>query len=123
MTAVPRASLRAEIVGGLGIRPQRISLRPATTDLLLPCQPEVLRKPPMLDRTQEAADAFAATRAGRPAGFHSARQYGRTTLLRNTVAAAAERRLAAAISELFGSTAAAAEQAAGKRRNGHPQPS
>ena len=43
MTAVLRANLRAEIVGGLGIRPQRISLRPATTDLLLPRQPEVLR--------------------------------------------------------------------------------
>ena len=43
MTAVLRANLRAEIVGGLGIRPQRISLRPAPTDLLRPRQPEVLR--------------------------------------------------------------------------------
>jgi hypothetical protein len=32
MTAVLRANLRAEIVGGLGIRPQRISLRPATAE-------------------------------------------------------------------------------------------
>ena len=99
MTAVPRANLRAEIVRGPGIRPQRISLRPATTDLLLPRQPEALRKPPMLDRTQEAADAFAAIGAGRSAGFHSAREYGRTTLLRTTVAAAAERGLAAATSD------------------------
>jgi hypothetical protein len=53
----------------------------------------------MLDRTQEAADAFAAIRAGRPVGFHSVREYGRTTLLRDTVAAAAERDLAATISD------------------------
>jgi hypothetical protein len=43
MTAALRANLRAEIVGGLGIRPQRISLRPAPTDLLRPRQPEVPR--------------------------------------------------------------------------------
>ena len=67
MTAVPRGNLRAEIAGGLGIRPQPISLRPATTGLLLPRQPEVLRKPPMLGRTQEAADAFAPSGpVGRP---------------------------------------------------------
>jgi len=45
MTALLCGNLRAEIVGGLGIRPQRISPRPATTDMLLPRQPEVLRKP------------------------------------------------------------------------------
>lgn len=56
----------AEIVGSAGIRLQRISLRQATTDLLLPRQPEAPRKPPMLGRTHEAADAFAAIRvAGR----------------------------------------------------------
>jgi hypothetical protein len=40
-----RGNPRAAIAGGLSIRPQRISLRPATTDLLLPRQPQVPRKP------------------------------------------------------------------------------
>jgi len=66
MTAVLGGNVRAEIVSSAGIRLQRISLRQATTDLLLPRQPEAPRKPPML----EAAAAFAAIRAGRPVGFN-----------------------------------------------------
>jgi hypothetical protein len=48
MTAVLGGNVRAEIVSSAGIRLQRISLRQATTDLLLPRQPEAPRKPPML---------------------------------------------------------------------------
>jgi hypothetical protein len=94
MTAVLCGNLRAEIVGNAGVRLQRIDVRQAATDLLLPRQPEVSWKPPMLGRIHEAADAFAVMRAGRPVGFHSACGYGKTTLLRNIVAGAAERGLA-----------------------------
>ena len=48
----------------------------------------------MLGRERETADAFAAFQAGRPAGFHAACGYGKTTLLMNIVAAASERGLA-----------------------------
>jgi hypothetical protein len=68
MTAVLCGNLRAEIAGSAGIRLQRISLRQATTDLFLPRQPEVPRKPEMLGRTQEAADAVATIGAGRAGG-------------------------------------------------------
>ena len=45
MSAMLYGNLRAEIVDRAGIRLQRISLRHATTDLLLPRQPEAPRKP------------------------------------------------------------------------------
>jgi len=93
MSAVLYDNLRAEIVGSAGIRQQRISLRQATTNLLLPRQPEAPRKPPMLGRTHEVADAFAAIRAGWSVGFHSASGYGKTTLLPSIVTATAERGL------------------------------
>jgi len=45
----------------------------------------------MLGREQEAADAFAAIQAGRPAGFYAACGYGKTRLLQNSAATASER--------------------------------
>ena len=94
MSAVLYGNLRAEIVSNVGTRIHRVTLRQATSDLLRPSQPGAPRKPPMLDREREAADAFAAIQAGRPAGFHAACGYGKTTLLMNIVAAASERGLA-----------------------------
>ena len=94
MSAVLYGNLRAEIVSNVGTRIHRVTLRQATSDLLRPSQPGAPRKPPMLDRKREAADAFAAIQAGRPAGFHAACGYGKTTLLMNIVAAASERDLA-----------------------------
>jgi hypothetical protein len=94
MSAIFYGNLRAEVVSNLGARIQRVSLRRATIDLLRPRQPLALKKPLMLDREQEAADAFAAIRAGRPAGFYAACGYGKTTLLQNIAAIASERGVA-----------------------------
>ncbi len=95
MTALLRANLRAEIVGGLGIRPLRISLRPATADLLLPRQPEVSRN----------IVAAAAERDRAPAAF----------------TCGSSSALAASCSEAPFSTASVSRP--GRGRNGHPQPS
>src|SRR5690242_16762248 len=94
MSAVLYGNLRAEIISNAGVRIQRVNLRQAVADLLSPRQPEAPRKPVMLDRDRETADAFAAIRARRPAGFYAPCGYGKTTLLRNIAAAAAERGLA-----------------------------
>jgi hypothetical protein len=94
MSAILYGNLRAEIVGNVGARIQRVSLRQATVDLFRPRHAGALRKPLMLEREWDAADAFAAIRAGRPAGFYAACGYGKTTLLRNIAATAAERGLA-----------------------------
>jgi hypothetical protein len=94
MTAVLYGNLRAEIVGNAGARIQRVRPRQAAADLAAPRQPDTPRKPLMLGRDREAADAFATIAAGRPAGFYAACGYGKTTLLRYVVAAAAERGLA-----------------------------
>jgi hypothetical protein len=94
MTAILYGNLRAEIVGNAGARIQRVRPRQAAADLLAPRQPDTPRRPLMLDRDREAADAFATIAAGRPAGFYAACGYGKTTLLRYVVAAAAERGLA-----------------------------
>ena len=75
MTAVLRGNLRANIVGGLGIGPQRISLRPATTDPLLPRQPEMLRKPRCWTGPRRQPTRSRPSRPGGQAGFHSAREY------------------------------------------------
>jgi hypothetical protein len=93
MTAVLRANLRAEIVGGLGIRPQRISLRPATTDLLLPRQPEVLRNIVAATAERGLAAISDAVRA------HGG---GRSDYMSRVLAS---------------------ERRPGMGRNGHPQPS
>jgi hypothetical protein len=94
VTAILYGNLRAEIVSNAGARIQRVGLRQAAGDLLAPRRSEALRKPLMVGRDREVADAFAAIRAGRPAGFYSACGFGKTTLLRNIAAAAAERGLA-----------------------------
>lgn len=94
MSAVLYGNLRAEIISNAGVRIQRVNLRQAAADLLSPRQPEAPRKPVMLDRDRETADAFAAIRARRPAGFYTPCGHGKTTLLRNIAAAAAERGLA-----------------------------
>ena len=123
MTAVLRANLRAEIAGGLGIRPQRISLRPATTDLLLPRQPEVLRKPrcwtgprrqPMRSRPSGPGGRSDSIPLANTAGQRCCGTPWRPQ------PNAVWRRLPVM---LFGSMAAAAEQRPGRGRNGHPQPS
>jgi hypothetical protein len=94
VTAILYGNLRAEIVSNAGARIQRVGLRQSAADLLAPRRSEALRKPLMLGRDREAADAFTAIRAGRPAGLYAACGYGKTTLLRNIAAAAAERGLA-----------------------------
>ena len=94
MTAILYGNLRAEIVSDAGVRIRRVRLQQAAADLLSPRRSEALRKPPMLGRDREAADAFTAIKAGRPAGVYAACGYGKTTLLRNIAAAAAERALA-----------------------------
>ena len=48
----------------------------------------------MLNREKEAAAAFAANQAGRPAGFYAACGYGKTTLLQHIAATASERGVA-----------------------------
>lgn len=48
----------------------------------------------MLNREKEAAAAFAANQAGRPAGFYAACGYGKTTLLQHISATASERGVA-----------------------------
>jgi hypothetical protein len=94
MTAILYGNLRAEIVGNAGARIQRVRPRQAATDPLALRQPDAPRKPLMLGRDRETADAFATIGAGRPAGFYAACGYGKTTLLRYILAAAAERGLA-----------------------------
>ena len=94
MTAVLRANLRAEIVGGLGIRPQRISLRPAPTDLLPSRQPEVLRN--IVAAAAERGLAAAISDAVRAHGG------GRSDYMSRVLAS---------------------EWRPGRGRNGHPQPS
>jgi hypothetical protein len=94
MSAILYGNLHGEIVGNVGARIQRVSLRQATIDLFRPRHAGALRKPPMLERERDAADAFAAIRAGRPAGFYAACGYGKTTRLRNIAATSAERGLA-----------------------------
>jgi hypothetical protein len=94
VTAILYGNLRAEIVSDAGARIRRVRLQQAAADLLSPRRSEALRKPPMLGRDREAADAFTAIKAGRPAGVYAACGYGKTTLLRNIAAAAAERALA-----------------------------
>jgi hypothetical protein len=94
MNAVLYGNLRAEIVSNVGARLHRVTLRQATSDLLRPCQGRAPRKPLMLGREREVADAFATIRAGRSAGFYAACGYGKTTLLENVAATASERGLA-----------------------------
>ena len=94
VTGILYGNLRAEIVSDAGARIQRVGLRQSAADLLAPRRSEALRKPLMLGRDREAADAFTAIRAGRPAGLYADCGYGKTTLLRNIAAAAAERGLA-----------------------------
>ena len=94
MTAVLRANLRAETAGGLGIRPQRISVRPAPTDLLRPRQPEVLRN--IVAAEAERGLAAAISDAVRAHGG------GRSDCMSRVLAS---------------------EWRPGRGRNGHPQPS
>ena len=70
MNAILYGNIRAEIVSGAGVRLQRFTLRRSTPYLPRPGQPGAVRKPLMLGREREVADAFAAVQAGRPAGFH-----------------------------------------------------
>ena len=95
MSAVLYGNIRAEIVSGVGVRLQRFTFRQATPYLPRPGQPVAVRKPLMLDREREVADAFVAIQAGQPAGFHAACGFGKTTLLQNIAATASERGLAA----------------------------
>src|SRR5215475_6994411 len=96
MSAVLYGNIRAEIVSGVGVRLQRFTLRQATPYLPRSGQPVAVRKPLMLGREREVADAFAPVQAGRPAGFHAACGFGKTTLLlQNIAATASERGLAA----------------------------
>jgi hypothetical protein len=95
MSAVLYGNIRAEIVSGVGVRLQRFTLRQATPYLPRQGQPVAVRKPLMLGREREVADAFAAIQAGQPAGFHAACGFGKTTLLQNIAATASERGLAA----------------------------
>ena len=67
MSTILYGNMRVEIVSNVGARVQRVSLRQATIDLFHPRQPGALRKLRMLGREREAADAFAAIQAGRPA--------------------------------------------------------
>src|SRR5215468_10056901 len=95
MSAVLYGNIRAEVVSGVGVRMQRLTLRQATPYLPRPAQPVAVRKPLMLGREREVADALAAVQAGQPAGFHAACGFGKTTLLQNIAATASERGLAA----------------------------
>jgi Putative Ig domain len=89
MDAILYGNLRAEIVGDAGVRIQRVTLRQATLDLLRPGQPGAPQRPWLLGREREAAAALAAIQDGRPAGFHGACGYGKTTLLADIAATAA----------------------------------
>jgi hypothetical protein len=95
MNAIRYGNLRAEIVSDAGVRIQRVSPGPVAARLLAPRPPDAPRRPLMLGREREAADAFATIAAGQPAGFHAGCGYGKTTLLRYITAEAAERGLAA----------------------------
>jgi Putative Ig domain len=88
MNAILYGNLRAEIVGDAGVRIQRVALRQATPDLLRPGRPGVPQRPWLLGREREAAAALAAITGGRPAGFHGACGYGKTTLLEDIAATA-----------------------------------
>ncbi len=94
MSTILYGNLQAEIINDAGARIQRISIRQGAVDLLHPRRQAALQKPLMLGREWEAADALAAIEDGRPAGFHAACGYGKTTLLRYIAATAAERGLA-----------------------------
>jgi flagellar biosynthesis/type III secretory pathway ATPase len=102
MSTIRYGNLRAEVVSDAGVRIQRLSPGPVAARLLAPRPPDAPRRPLMLGRERETADAFAAITAGQPAGFHAACGYGKTTLLRYVTAAAAERGLAASTRERTG---------------------
>ncbi len=94
VSTVLYGNLRAEIISNRGTRIQRVGFRQSDADLLSPRQPEETQKPLMVGRERQIADAVAAIRAGRPAGFYAACGYGKTTLLRTIAATGAERGLA-----------------------------
>ena len=94
MSVILYGNLSAEIVSGLGTRIERVKFRQAATELLRPKRPAALPGPLILGRERETAAALRAIQAGRPAGFHAACGYGKTTLLQQIVASASERNAA-----------------------------
>ena len=91
MNAILYGNLSAEFISGKGVRLERVTLRLAPPDAYRPRLPEPLPRPTMLGRERQSAEALAAIQAGRPAGFHAACGYGKTTLLQDIVAEAQER--------------------------------
>ena len=97
MNAILYGNLSAEFISGKGVRLERVTLRLAPPDAYRPRLPEPLPRPAMLGRERQSAEALAAIQAGRPAGFHAACGYGKTTLLQNIVAEAQERGTASCV--------------------------
>ena len=97
MSTILCGNLSAELVSGKGARLERVALRLALQDEFRPQLPEPLRRPAMLGREQQSAEALAAMRAGRPAGFHAACGYGKTTLLQHIAAEAHEQGAASCV--------------------------
>jgi hypothetical protein len=97
VNAIRYGNLSAEFISGKGARLERVTLRLAPPDAYRPRLPEPLPRPTMLGRERQSAEALAAMQAGRPAGFHAACGYGKTTLLQNIVAEAQERETASCV--------------------------
>jgi Putative Ig domain len=97
VNAIRYGNLSAEFISGKGARLERITLRLAPPDAYRSRLPEPLPRRAMLGRERQSAEALAAMQAGRPAGFHAACGYGKTTLLQNIVAEAQERGTASCV--------------------------